>query len=39
VRPWIINGESGAMTIKVPAKPTAVTLNDNLEALVILKAL
>jgi hypothetical protein len=39
VRPWIIEGESATRTIKVPSKPSAVTLNDNLEALVILKPL
>jgi aminopeptidase N len=39
VRPWFIDGETGTKTFKLPAKPSSVSLNDRLEALVILKAL
>jgi hypothetical protein len=37
VRPWIIEGAAGARTFKLPMRPSKVTLNDNLEALIILE--
>jgi hypothetical protein len=37
VHPWNIDGESSTMTVRVPDKPSKVTLNDNLESLVVLK--
>ena len=39
VRPWLIEGEKGTFNLKLPAKPTQVSLNDNLESLLILKPL
>ncbi len=39
VTPWVIEGASAERTIKLPMKPNEVTLNDNLEALLILKGL
>ncbi len=39
VTPWLIEGESASRTVKVPSKPESVSLNDNLESLVILKGL
>jgi hypothetical protein len=39
VRPWVIEGESATRSIKLPSKPDSVSLNDNLEALLILKNL
>ena len=35
----LIEGEKGTFNVKLPAKPTQVSLNDNLEALLILKPL
>jgi aminopeptidase N len=37
VRPWLIEGSSAARALALPGRPSSVTLNDNLEALVILK--
>jgi aminopeptidase N len=39
VRPWVIEGESATRSLKLPSRPDSVSLNDNLEALVILKNL
>ncbi len=39
VRPWLIEGEKGTFNVKLPAKPEQVSLNDNLESLLILKPL
>jgi hypothetical protein len=39
VRPWVIEGESATRSLKLPSKPDSVSLNDNLESLVILKNL
>ena len=39
VRPWHIKGDLTTRSLKLPAKPANITLNDNLEALVILNPL
>lgn len=39
VRPWVIEGESATRSLKLPSKPDSISLNDNVEALVILKNL
>ena len=38
-RPWLIEERTTTRTVKLPAKPSKITLNDNLEALVILRPL
>ncbi|MCZ6696400.1 MAG: M1 family aminopeptidase [Acidobacteria bacterium] len=39
IRPWLIQEETATRTLKLPAKPTKITLNDNLETLIILRPL
>ena len=39
VRPWLIEGGTVTRTLRLPSKPTKITLNDNFEALLILHGL
>jgi hypothetical protein len=39
IRPWLIQEKATTRKLKLPAKPSKITLNDNLEALIILQPL
>jgi len=39
VRPFLIEGEKGTFNLRLPMAPQTVSLNDNLESLIILKSL